>query len=54
MTAQASATYTEAPLDVLSRGVTPNGSTAAFNERFYSLDGGINAYQLDLFARCAT
>jgi multidrug efflux system outer membrane protein len=49
--ATASATYGQTPLSVLAGGVVAPGSSGTFNQRLYSLEAGVSAWQLDLFGK---
>ncbi len=49
--AQAAATYGQEPTSVIAGGAVPSGTASTYNERLYSLTGGVSAYQLDLFGK---
>ncbi|HEY2482272.1 MAG TPA: efflux transporter outer membrane subunit [Caulobacteraceae bacterium] len=49
--ANATATYGQEPLSVVSGGAIPAGASGTFNERLYSLTAGFTAWQLDLFGK---
>ncbi|HEY1447515.1 MAG TPA: efflux transporter outer membrane subunit [Caulobacteraceae bacterium] len=49
--ANASATYGQGPVSVVSGGAVRSGASGTFNERLYSLTAGFTAWQLDLFGK---
>ncbi len=49
--ANASATYGQEPVSVISEGAVAPGQSAEFNIREYSLTAGFTAWQLDLFGK---
>ena len=49
--ANATATYSQQPLSVVSGGALAPGQSTIYNERLYSLTAGVSAWQLDLFGK---
>ncbi|MGH7023161.1 MAG: efflux transporter outer membrane subunit [Caulobacteraceae bacterium] len=51
ITANASATYGQQPVGVVSGGAPAPGQSGVYNERLYSLTAGFSAWQLDFFGK---
>ena len=49
--ATASATYGQTPTSALGGGAFAAGRPGVFNERFYNVNAGVSAWQLDLFGK---
>jgi multidrug efflux system outer membrane protein len=49
--ATASATYGQTPVTALGGGAFARGRPGVFNERFYNVNAGVSAWQLDLFGK---
>ncbi|HWD66536.1 MAG TPA: TolC family protein, partial [Caulobacteraceae bacterium] len=51
LTANATATYGQEPVSVISGGAVAPGQSTTFNERLYSLTAGVTNWQLDFFGK---
>ena len=51
ITANASATYGQEPVSVVTGGAVAPGQSGVYNERLYSLTAGFSAWQLDFFGK---
>ncbi|HEY1878986.1 MAG TPA: efflux transporter outer membrane subunit, partial [Caulobacteraceae bacterium] len=51
LTANATATYGQEPVSVVSGGAISPGHASVFNERLYSLTAGVSNWQLDFFGK---